>query len=307
MNLERSTQIFWLIILFSVMAFTASADEAPWGPKIIKLEDITISCEAYEKYYRDIVEDAAKNNSPKWNAAAKSRLDEAFGTYKTAWIKSPEWIMDMYGKKLPTHKSIRDIECATEYKSEKVYTGTGHDKWNIKNVPYIVKKEKYNQIRLGYIDDCKIQVTQDIWPELGKCGTGTIIRNFTIGVWCGNSDYTLKLTQKIHIVPSCSFSKEMLNIPDVQWMCAPIKYEDNNHIKLPDYIKPVTLRYGWESSCHSSKVYISYYDRMYKLIQENRQYVIIRTWQFSDYCSGKKIEAEQKIMVDGLCREDKTN
>ena len=304
MNLERSTQIFGLIILFSLMAFTASAEEAPWGPKIIKLEDITISCEAYEKYYRDIVEDAAKNNSPKWNAAAKSRLDEAFGTYKTAWIKSSTWIMDKYGKKLPTHKSIHDIECETKYKNVSYSSSSGHHSGGYHQEPYLEKKHTYDQIRLGYVDDCKISVAQDIWPELGKCGTGTIIRNFTIGAWCGSQEYTLRLTQKIHVVPSCSFSKQMLHIPDVQYMCAPIKYEDNNHIKLPDYIKPVTLYQGWESTCHSSKIYVSYHDKHYKLIQEHRKYVIIRTWVFSDQCSGKKLEAEQKIMVDGLCRDD---
>lgn len=299
---NRYTLVILLALGFLLeLPVNARADEVPWGPKIIKLGDITISCEAYEKYYRDIVEDAAKNNSPKWNAAAKSRLDEAFGTYKTAWIKSSTWIMDAYGKKLPTHKSIHDIQCETKYKTVK-YT-TGHQT-KYKKEPYLEKKHTYDKVRLGYVDDCKISVVQDIWPELGKCGTGTIIRNFTIGAWCGSQEYTLRLTQKIHVVPSCSFSKEMLYIPDVQYMCAPIKYKDKNHIDLPDYIEPVHLYKGWETSCQSSKIYVSYYDKHYKLIQENRKYVVIRTWTFSDQCTGKKIVAEQKIMVDGLCRDD---
>lgn len=284
------------------LVYQGSAEEVPWGPKVIKLGDITISCEAYEKYYRDIVEDAAKNYSPKWNAAAKSRLDEAFGTYKTAWIKGPGWIEDMYGKKLPTHQSIHDYKCTVKYKNVTYKNSSGHYSQNRES--YLEKVHTYDKIRLGYIDDCKIKVTQDVWPELGKCGTGTIIRNFVIGAWCGSYEYTLKFTQKIHVVPSCSFSKAMLDIPDVQYMCAPIKYEDNNHIKLPDYIKPVTLHKGWDNACNSSRIYVSYQDKHYKLIQEHRKYVVIRTWTFADHCTGEKIKAEQKIMVDGLCRDD---
>lgn len=304
MNVYRYTLIFSTIILFCFLTKTALAADAPWGPKIIKLGDVTISCEAYEKYYRDIVEDAAKNNSPKWNAAAKSRLDEAFGTYKTAWIKSSTWIMDMYGKKLPTHKSIHDIKCETKYKKSSSSHGSYQHSGGSNHEPYVVKKHFYDKVRLGYIDDCKIKVTQDIWPDLGKCGTGTIIRNFKIGAWCGSHEYTLRFTQKIHVVPSCSFSREMLNIPDVQYMCAPIHYEDKNHINLPDYIVPVTLHKGWDSSCSSSRIYVSYYDRHYKMIQQHRKYVVIRTWVFSDHCTGEKIKAQQKIMVDGLCRDD---
>ncbi len=307
MEMNFYAPFFTTLSLIILLGSPLQAEEAPWGPKIIKLGDVTISCEAYEKYYRDIVEDAAKNNSPKWNAAAKSRLDEAFGTYKTGWIRNSTYIIDKYGKKLPTHHPVKDIECVTKYKSGSYTTqghGSGYNDWDQKGYHYTEKKHVTDKVRLGYVDDCKIMVTQDIWPELGKCGTGTIIRNFSIGVWCGNRDYTLKLTQKIHVVPSCSFSKKMLNIPDVQWMCAPIKYEDNNHVKLADYIKPVTLYGDWESSCHSSKVYVSYYDKVYTMIQEHRKYVVIRTWVFSDQCTGKKIEAEQKIMVDGLCRDD---
>lgn len=308
MKMDLYTTFLVTLSFILLLVIPGHAGEAPWGPKIIKLGDVTISCEAYEKNYRQIVENAAKNNSPKWNAAAKLHLDAAFGTYKTAWIRNSDWIIDKYGKKLPTHKSIKDIECYTRYKKKGSGSGHGHSSgyndWNSQGHHYNEKKEVTDKIRLGYIDDCKIMVKQDVWPELGKCGTGTIIRNFTIGVWCGSRDYTLKLTQKIHVVPSCSFSKKMLNIPDVQWMCAPIKYEDNNHVKLADYIKPITLHKGWESSCHSSKVYVSYYDKVYTMIQEHRKYVVIRTWVFSDQCTGKKIEAEQKIMVDGLCRDD---
>ena len=305
MNMNRCTPFLFSTFLVIIFALQLEAEEAPpWGPKIIKLGDITISCEAYEKYYRDIVEDAAKNNSAKWNAAAKSRLDEAFGTYKTAWIRNSTNIIDKYGKKLPTHKSIHDIECKTSYRSERVYHDSHHGSWDTNHIPYTEKKHKYDRIRLGYVDDCSIRVTQDIWPELGKCGTGTIIRNFKIGVWCGSREYTLKLSQKIHVVPSCSFSQDMVHVPDVQWMCGPIKYKDKNHIELPDYIKPVKIYDGWETSCHSSKIYVSYHDTHYKLIQEHRKYVIIRTWVYSDHCSGKKFHVEQKIMVDGECRDD---
>src|SRR5690606_25785604 len=132
--------------------------------------------------------------------------------------------------------------------------------------PYLEKKLVYDKVRLGYVDDCEITVVQDVWPELGKCGTGTIIRNFKIGAWCGGYEYTLKLTQKIHVVPSCSFSKDMLYSPDVQYMCAPIEYIDNNHIDLPDYIEPVSLYKGWDSGCGSSNILVSYHDKHYKLI-----------------------------------------
>src|SRR5690606_19251744 len=154
MHLYKYTFVLILVSCMTVLwPSKMLAEEATWGPKIIKLGDISISCEAYEKYYRDIVEDAAKNNSPKWNAAAKSRLDEAFGTYKTAWIKSSTWIMDAYGKKLPTHKSIHDIQCETKYKTVKY--STGHQT-KYKNEPYLEKKHTYDKVRLDYVDDCKI-------------------------------------------------------------------------------------------------------------------------------------------------------
>ncbi|WP_236980065.1 T9SS type A sorting domain-containing protein [Membranihabitans maritimus] len=298
MNYRTLHSIFLFICLFLICVDVGAAEPA-WGPKYIKLSDVTISCDAYEKYYKDIVENAAKNNSSDWNSYSFKKLDEAFGTYKTGWIKSNTWIMGEHGQKLPTHKSVANIKCKTVTKKVKVYDTTyNYVTWDWVKKTYVEQYKTYEEIRNGYIDDCKIKVYQDIWPDLGKCGTGTIVRRFKIGLWCGNREYKLELKQNIHVVPGCKLSKGMIDVPDVYTVCQSVGYTGARKVDLPDHVPTAKLRYPIETC---SKISKGYSDKIYKLIQEDNTWVVIRTWTFSDWCSGTSISADQKIMIIDTC------
>ncbi|WP_236981182.1 hypothetical protein, partial [Membranihabitans maritimus] len=70
-----------------------------------ELEDLTISCEAYNLFYKDVVEEAAAYNAGGGSAAdtsgAYTALDAAFGSYIKTWVNNQGQPTDIDGNILP--------------------------------------------------------------------------------------------------------------------------------------------------------------------------------------------------------------
>src|SRR5690625_868447 len=98
---------FSFLFLTLFMSSLSWAEEAPGGffPKVIELGDVTISCEAYEKYHKDLFEavDASKGAY----THALIQLNERFGTYHSARIITSTNIRSKNGLVLPISSHSR--------------------------------------------------------------------------------------------------------------------------------------------------------------------------------------------------------
>lgn len=292
---------FFFLFFFSGDVLQAGDFSIGTYPKIIELSDVTISCEAYEKYYRDLFEAAASSKGAYSHAVIE--LNEKFGTYQSGRIISNSQILSKNGLSLPTHKNLKNIECTVRYKDEKVYAGNlnGKEMYETVKVAYFDRQNTTVKIRNGYIDQCDVWVAHTMKMEMDDCGTGKIVRYFDVKTQCGKYPYTMKFSQTIHIVSTCNFSDAVLEVPKTQTMCGPIKFLNNNQVDLPKDVRMVRLRGGWTSTCGKSTIIESFKDQVFKISGMDRQYLIVRTWTFQDYCSGKKLSAEQKFRIDDTC------
>lgn len=293
------------VLIFFVSTFSASfsAAETTGGtyPNTIKLSDVTISCEAYEKYYQNLFEAAAASQGA--YSAAMLELNERFGTYSAGRIIFQNTILSKKGNPLPTHTNVKNIECTVRYKDEKVYAGNvnGKDVYETVKVATFDRRNTIVKVRNGYIDQCDIWVANTMKMDIDDCGTGKIIRYFDIKTQCGKYPYTMRFSQTIHVVSTCDFSDAVLDVPKTQHLCGPIKFLNNNRVEFSEEVKPVRLRGGWSSSCGKSTVIHSYRDQVMKMAGMDRQYLVVRSWTFEDYCSGAVLKADQKFRVDDTC------
>lgn len=294
---------FAFIFLFLVSPAPSFATAISGGtyPNTIELSDVTISCEAYEKYYRNLFEAAAASQGA--YTATLLELNERFGTYSAGHIHSNNTILSKKGKPLPTHTHVKNIECTVRYKDEKVYAGNvnGKDVYETVKVASFDRQNTTIRVRNGYIDQCDIWVANTMKMDIDDCGTGKIIRYFDIKTQCGKYPYTMRFSQTIHVVSTCNFSDAVLDVPKTQHLCGPIKYLNNNQVEFSEAVKPVRLRGGWSSSCGKSTVIHSYRDQVMKISGMDRQYLVVRSWTFEDYCSGEEVKADQKFRIDDTC------
>lgn len=279
------------------------AEEAPGGffPKVIELGDVTISCEAYEKYHKDLFEavDATKGAY----SHALIQLNDRFGTYHTGRIISSSNIQSKNGLVLPVFSYVKNIDCQIDYKYEDVYVGIvkGKKVFEKIKVASFNRKNVNQPIRNGYVDHCNIWVAHSMDMKINDCGVGKIIRYFDVKMECGKSSYLRKYSQTINVVATCSFSDAVLEVPKTQEVCGPIKHISGGRVEFSEKVKPVTINGGWASACGESPLVKSYTDMVMKIQGADRQFLVVRSWTFEDYCTGKKLTADQKIRVDGTC------
>lgn len=289
------------IILFLPVPGQSSAAEMSGAPKYVKLSDVSISSEAYELYYRQLFEDCASQQGIYSNSMI--RLNELFGTYRSAYIHSPTHVTNSAGLRLPVSCSVDDIVCTLGYRSEKVayeWNG-GYVNWITQQVPYYTKTHTKRSIRQGYIHDCTLGISQTVRLYLDHRNVGTIVRSFRLSVRYGSRIYDMRFDQTIYVTASCPVYQPQVTVPGTQQMCGPIVYEADGNVRTPGSIKPVTMTRCWPSACGTAKVLQSYKDYVSRYVNNNNLYLLTRTWTFIDYCTGQKTTATQKIVIDISC------
>lgn len=181
-------------------------------PTVLKpLEDLEVSCEAYNGYYRDVVEAAAalgERGSTVDTSGIFAQLDALFGTYSTA-ISDLEF--DYY-----------NITCSEISVVEKI-ADTLHD-GTIDWIEVVTKTTVLDTALETSMDGiiefvCNGEVVQDLWLDLDECpsagsGTvGTITRRFFLTSGCSSTADTLLVSQVIEIRSACALRKSMFDLP----------------------------------------------------------------------------------------------
>src|SRR5690606_26725355 len=164
-----------------------------------------LTCEAYNTFYRDIVERAGAlgaQGSAQDSSGLFGQLDSLFGTYRS----------------IATDQGFEysNITCNEESQIIQV-ADTAHDgaiDW-ITEVTKTTVLDTTEQIGSHGIVDivCSAEVVQDIWIDLDDCGNGTLTRRFYISGGCTATAASLVLEQVIRVRSACSLQESMFDLP----------------------------------------------------------------------------------------------
>src|SRR5699024_7009180 len=189
-----------------------------------ELPDLTVSCEAYNLFYKDIVDEASKLNSGGGSASDTSgvfgRLDDAFGKYIMTWVDNQGRPIDINENLLPQDSlrfTYHTITCGEESVTKDVLTTDkeGNEIWTkvTEKVSYQDTIDKTAPHGIVGIN-CYSTYTQDVIIEMDVCGQGRIIRRFFIEGGCGeNEEIKREVRQVIHVESSCRMQESMFDVP----------------------------------------------------------------------------------------------
>lgn len=191
---------------------------------VSELPDLTVSCEAYNLFYKDIVDEASKldngGGSGSDTAGVFGRLDDAFGKYITTWVDNQGRPIDINGNLLPQDSinfTYHNITCYEESVTKDVVTT---DKDGNKIETTVTEKVSFQDTvdrtaPHGIVGiNCYGTYTQDVIVEMDVCGQGKIIRRFFIEGGCGDyEEIKREVRQVIHVEAGCRMQKSMFDVP----------------------------------------------------------------------------------------------
>ncbi len=223
-----------------------------------QLEDLTISCKAYQDYYQEYID------SGRW---------DVFGTYQRGHHSYEDALAD------ESYTVIKDVICLDPptpiFGDEPSYPG-----YDPKPIDYIFERIVYDTIRNGLVyDNCGLSGREKQKVEIGHCGEGWIERVFTFAVGCGPKRDSIKVIQRIEIVNDCPFYEE-----EVIW---PVKDTVVYGCGLTDVeTSPPSLRFS--QSCREIGIHHEdmVTDELFNA--DSTCHKIIRTWAVIDWCRQKE-------------------
>lgn len=283
------------------------------------LEDLTISCEAYHQFYKEMADEAASFNSEGGSTADGSEsvyaaLDAAFGTYILDQVDNRGRPVHASGEALEYGYS--NVTCGEL--SETVYDEkTDHD-GNHYLEPRIVKTtyldtSLYSGSNGLYSVSCSGTLRQDIWIDMDACGQGEIIRRFFISGGCGTDDgKATEVWQTIKIESACAMRESMFDLP-VQLgsssspVCLPERLSKDY---MPDTIGGLAVKAALEGKlCNDIAVGYEVTGREVSGHEGLIQFDIL--WSAVDWCCAKdspdrELTVRQKVMavIDPGCNVD---
>src|SRR5690606_37648079 len=187
------------------------------------LADLDITCEAYNIFYKDVVEAAAalgENGSENDTTGIFAELDALLGGYIKAWVNTQGQATDIDGNLLPDDELYFDyynITCYEDSVEEKIAVDN-HDGtigWiteiiNTTDLDTVTETEAHGIIAVN----CAATCVQDIWVDLDECGQGTITRRFFISSGCGDYGQPRVVEQVIRVESACGMRGSMFDLPE---------------------------------------------------------------------------------------------
>ena len=219
-----------------------------------KLEDLTISCKAYQEHYQEYID------SGRW---------DVFGTYERGYHSYEEALEQ------ETHTVIKDIVCLDPptpiYGDEETYP-----EYERKPIDYIFDEVVYDTIQNGLVyDNCGLSVKEKQKVEIGHCGEGWIERVFTFAVGCGPKRDSIKVVQRIEIVNDCPFYEAEVIWPakdTTVYGCGITEVETAPpHLRFTQNCREIGIH-------HEDQIT----DQLYN--SDSTCHKIIRTWAVIDWC-----------------------
>lgn len=289
---------------YSISRATIYVREDVPAKKLVDLDDITITCDAYAKYYKPVLDLAIQSGSSDQDETVFKHLDNLLGGYQAVWENEKGEPVHMNGDVLPTAFSVVNTVCTDSVKEIR-YQDTAHDNtivWRTRNVPVTILEDVSEAYTRGYIGvNCGAEITQDIWPDLNDCGVGTIMRKFHVTTGCGDHKITKTYTQNITIEPTCTLRKQMISWPDDTQVCMNLTYDANGNANLPVSLVG-KAEYTFPEGCRMMA--IGYDDQVHDVIGNPNMKKVVRTYRVMDWCSGETLEHEQIVVVNNNCSTD---
>ena len=246
---------------------------------VTPLADLEISCEAYNIFYKDLVESAAAlemNGSVVDSTGIFAALDSVFGRYELG--------------SAGLGFAYNTITC--NEKSEMVQIAdTLHD-GTIDWLNQVNKTMVLDTSRLtgenGVVDIvCSGALSQDIWIDLDDCGNGTLTRRFYVSGGCAASAASLVLEQVIRVRSACGLRASMFDLPaDVGSKTAPVCLSQSlSDTYFPDALGSVTLKSHLTGVLCNSMAIGKEIKELAVLGQMGmKKYKV--TWNMKDWCTG---------------------
>ena len=274
-------------------------DKIP-AKRLVVLEDVTLTCDAYSKYYKPVIDLAVEAGNNTVDPAVFDHLDNLLGGYTIAWENELGQPTDMDGNVFPSEFNVLNTYCDNSTKVVE-YQDTLHDGrvvWKTREVPVTALKDETVKYTRGFIGvNCSATITQDIWPDVNECGIGTIMRKFYVTTGCGEEQITREYVQTITIEPTCPLSADMISWPANTQVCLAITYNSSGNVNLPvsqvgraEYTFPVDCR----------MMAIGHEDQVLDVPGSNMKKVV-RTWSAMDWCTGESLDHQQIIVVTDTC------
>src|SRR5690606_23713045 len=105
---------------------TVYVEDVVPAKKLISLDDVTITCDAYAKYYKPVLDLATEAGSSEEDPTVFNHLDNLLGGYSVAWENNQGQPTDMQGNVLPEEFNVINTYCEDSVKEIK-YQDTLHD------------------------------------------------------------------------------------------------------------------------------------------------------------------------------------
>lgn len=275
-------------------------EDAIPAKKLITLDDVSISCDAYAKYYKPVLDLASEAVSSDVDQAVFNHLDNLLGGYTIAWENDKGQPTDMAGQVLPEKFNVIDTYCEDTFKEVK-YQDTLHDNrvvWKTRNVPVTYLSDISEDYKRGFVGvNCGATITQDIWPDLNDCGIGTIKRRFHVTTGCGEKQMTTTYIQTIHIEATCELSEDMFSWPEDTQVCLAITYNSKGNVNLPISLVG-KVEYTFPAACRM--IAVGYKDKVLNA-EGSSMKKVVRTHSVLDWCTGETIDYDQIIVVTDTC------
>src|SRR5690625_3672635 len=268
-------------------------------PRVAKgLQNLTVSCEAYNLFLEDVVANAAVyENSDADTTGAFDALNAALGGYIFAGF-------DNQGRPVATDGSLLPDSVFTfDFKN----IACNDDGTNL-NLDTITESANHGIISTT----CSGNYRQSVTVKMDECGLGTITRRFWIGSGCNGEDAREIGSQTITIESACPMTKSMFDVPEnlgsvKEPVCLPREIATNNLLDTIGELKVKEELLG--KLCNS--IAIGHEVEVQKLVNypDYVQYKI--TWIAVDWCCAddlpeREYEFVQKVIanIDPECTLD---
>ena len=270
-----------------------------------RLPDLAVSCEAYNTFYKEIVEAAAsygETGSVSDTTGVFADLDSVFGGYVKTWVDNQNRPVDpdsyRDGNPLSDSElnfSYLNVSCVEKTETEKIAV-EGHD-GTISWINEVTKSTwldtTVQNAANGIIGvNCSVICEQDVWVDLDDCGQGTITRRFFITSGCGDhAGVSWEVEQVITIGSACAMRESMFDLPaNVGTLDAPVclpqglSVETQGLASLPDTIGSLTVKAHLEGQLCNSPVVGATIKELDVVGQEGVTRYIIE-WRVIDWCA----------------------
>lgn len=281
-----------------------------------ELPDLSVTCEAYNVFYKDIVDQAAKygdGGSASDTTGIYRQLDDAFGKYITTWVDNQGRPVDINGNLLPDDSLgfvYHDITCRDEMVStEIVKKDRDGNEFLTTEQEKVTFQDTTDKIGLhGVVGiNCYGTYHQDVIVDFDECGEGRIIRRFFIEGGCGdNEEVKREVRQVIHVKSSCSMQESMFDIPRNMGgknnpICLP---QDLTEDYMPDTIGKLKLKdHLFGKLCNS--IATSFTVQPQKLVDYPDLVQFVITWKAIDWCCAEELpEREYEFVQKVIARID---